>query len=40
MEEHLRTSDWIGIVLIALIGLLPILATLIMAWWIMLGGRP
>jgi hypothetical protein len=40
MEERLRPVDWVGIIFIALIGLLPILGTLFMAWWITLGGQP
>lgn len=38
--ENLRPSDWVGLILIALIGLIPVLATLFLAWWIMLGGEP
>jgi hypothetical protein len=41
MEKlDLRPSDWIGVLLIALIGLLPVLATLGIAWWILVGGEP
>jgi hypothetical protein len=40
MEERLRVGDWIGMVLIALIGLTPILGMLFVAWWITLGGEP
>jgi hypothetical protein len=38
--DDLRTSDWIGIALISLLGLIPVLATLVMAWWILFGGEP
>jgi hypothetical protein len=36
--ENFRASDWVGMLLIALVGLGPILATVVVAWWILLGG--
>jgi len=38
--EDLRPSDWVGVILVGLLGLIPILATLVLAWWITFGGRP
>jgi hypothetical protein len=38
--ESFRISDWLGLLLIALIGLIPILATVMIAWWILFGGQP
>jgi hypothetical protein len=40
MEEKLRPSDWVGVILVGLVGLTPILAALVIAWWVMLGGEP
>jgi hypothetical protein len=38
--ERLRPSDWVGVLLIGLIGLIPLIATLVIAWWVLLGGEP
>jgi hypothetical protein len=38
--ESFRISDWLGLLLIAMIGLIPILSTVMIAWWILFGGQP
>jgi hypothetical protein len=36
--DRLRPLDYVGLVLIGLIGVVPILAVLFVSWWILLGG--
>jgi hypothetical protein len=38
--EEFSVTDWIGVILLGLIGLIPIVATVVIAWYVMFGGQP
>jgi hypothetical protein len=36
--ENLRPSDWVGLILVLLLGLGPVLVALVFSWWLLVGG--